>query len=60
LFNIKNKFVRQLFGSLTDLLPIFVVIFVFQIFVLRQPVPNLADIAIGTAFVVLGLTLFYW
>lgn len=58
MFNIKNKFVRQLFGSLTDLLPIFVVIFVFQIFVLRQPVPNLADIAIGTAFVVLGLTLF--
>jgi len=58
LFNIKNKFIRQLVGSFTDLLPIFAVIFVFQIFVLQQAVPNLADIAIGTAFVVLGLTLF--
>lgn len=41
-----------------DLLPIFVVIFVFQLFILRQPIPNLAEIAVGTAFVVLGLTLF--
>ena len=41
-----------------DLLPIFVVIFVFQLFILRQPIPNLGNIAIGTAFVVLGLTLF--
>jgi len=58
LLNVKNKFIRQLIGSVIDLLPIFAVIFVFQIFVLRQPVPNIADIAIGTAFVVLGLTLF--
>lgn len=41
-----------------DLLPIFVVIFIFQVFILKQPVPNLTDIAIGTFFVVLGLTLF--
>lgn len=39
-------------------MPIFAVIFVFQIFILRQPVPNLGDIFIGTIFVVLGLTLF--
>jgi len=58
LFQIKNKFLRQLFGSFMDLLPIFVVIFVFQLFILRQPIPNLAEIAVGTAFVVLGLTLF--
>lgn len=58
MLNVKNKFVRQLIGSVIDLLPIFAVIFVFQILVLRQPVPNIADIAIGTAFVVLGLTLF--
>ncbi len=58
MLNVKNKFIRQLIGSVIDLLPIFAVIFVFQIFVLRQPVPNIADIAIGTAFVVLGLTLF--
>ncbi len=58
MFQIKNKFLRQLFGSFMDLLPIFVVIFVFQLFILRQPIPNLAEIAVGTAFVVLGLTLF--
>jgi hypothetical protein len=58
LFPIKNKFIKQLIGSTYDLLPIFVVIFIFQIFVLRQPVPNLGDIAIGTIFVVIGLALF--
>jgi len=58
LFQVKNKFLRQLFGSFLDLLPIFAVIFVFQLFILRQPIPNIADIAVGTAFVVLGLTLF--
>jgi len=39
-------------------LPIFAVIFIFQLFILRQPIPNIADIAIGTAFVVVGLALF--
>jgi|TARA_R110002074_G_scaffold145034_1_gene293134 hypothetical protein len=58
LFNVKNKFVRQIIGSIKDLLPIFAVIFIFQIFILRQPVPNIGDIAVGTIFVVLGLTLF--
>jgi len=58
LFQVKNKFIRQLFGSFMDLLPILVVIFVFQLVILRQPIPNIADIAVGTAFVVIGLTLF--
>jgi len=58
LFQVKNKFIKQLFGSLMDLLPILVVIFVFQLFILRQPIPNITDIVVGTAFVVLGLTLF--
>ncbi|PHS72422.1 MAG: hypothetical protein COB22_05300 [Cycloclasticus sp.] len=58
MFNVKNKFLNQIIGSIFDLLPIFVVIFIFQIFVLQQPVPNLGDIVIGTFFVVLGLALF--
>lgn len=58
MFQVKNKFVKQLLGSFMDLLPIFAVIFVFQLFILHQPIPNLGSIAIGTAFVVLGLTLF--
>ncbi|AFT67832.1 MAG: hypothetical protein ACJA2Y_000039 [Cycloclasticus pugetii] len=58
MFQLKNKFINQLFGSFMDLLPIFSVVLFFQLFILRQPIPNIADIAIGTAFVVLGLTLF--
>ncbi|MCP5420309.1 MAG: DUF1538 domain-containing protein [Gammaproteobacteria bacterium] len=45
-------------GSLRDLLPIIAVIAFFQFFVLQQPLPNLVDILIGAAFVVLGLTFF--
>jgi len=47
-----------LLDSLRDLLPIIVVIAFFQIAVLRQPIPNFGEIALGIAFVVVGLTLF--
>ncbi|MGB1541194.1 MAG: DUF1538 family protein, partial [Cycloclasticus sp.] len=58
MLQVKNKFVKQLLGSFMDLLPIFAVIFIFQLFILRQPIPNITDIAVGTGFVVIGLTLF--
>jgi hypothetical protein len=44
--------------SLRDLLPIVLVIGFFQLAVLRQPIPNFGEIAIGFVFVVVGLTLF--
>lgn len=44
--------------SLRDLLPIVLVIGFFQLAVLRQPIPNFAEIAVGFVFVVVGLTLF--
>ena len=47
-----------IFESLRDLLPIIVVIGFFQLAVLRQPIPNFGEIAIGIVFVVIGLTLF--
>ncbi len=47
-----------MFDSLRDLLPIILVIGFFQFAVLRQPIPNLDEIAIGFVFVVIGLTLF--
>ncbi len=47
-----------LFDSLRDLLPIIVVIGFFQLVVLRQPIPNFGEIAVGVVFVVIGLTLF--
>jgi len=48
----------SLLDSLRDLAPIVAVIAFFQLIVLRQPIPNLLDLALGTAMVVIGLTLF--
>lgn len=50
--------IRQLGGSVRDLLPIVIVIAVFQFLVLRQPIPNLPQLLVGAMFVVVGLTLF--
>jgi hypothetical protein len=47
-----------LWTSLRDLLPIIVVIAVFQLFVFRQPMDNLGQLFGGLAMVVVGLTLF--
>ena len=44
--------------SLRSLLPIILVIGFFQIAVLQEPIPNLGEMTIGIAFVVIGLTLF--
>lgn len=51
-------FWKTLSGSLRDLLPIFVVIGFFQLVVLRQPIPDMGNLLIGTLFVIVGLTLF--
>lgn len=45
-------------GTLRDLAPILVIIAFFQFFVLQQPVDNLAEIAVGFVFVMLGLAIF--
>lgn len=45
-------------GSVRDLAPIFAVIAVFQLFVLQQPIPNVADLLVGAVLIVLGLTFF--
>jgi len=50
----------SLVDSIKDLTPIIVVIAFFQLAVLRQPIPDLADILVGTMLVVLGLTLFVY
>jgi hypothetical protein len=56
------QFIKNLLGQLRlsfqDLLPIIVVIGFFQLVVLQQPIPNLERILVGTALVILGLTLF--
>lgn len=45
-------------GTVRDLAPIILVIAFFQFIVLRQPVPNFIDIALGFLFVMLGLGIF--
>ena len=45
-------------SSLRDLLPIIFVIAFFQFLVLKQPIPNLGNLLVGTVFVVVGLSLF--
>lgn len=54
----KNRFLHQLIRSFRDLVPIVTVIVVFQLMVIRQPIPDVADLVVGMGFVVLGLTLF--
>ena len=45
-------------GSLRDLTPIVVVILFFQLVVLKQPLPNVAQLITGVIFVIMGLTFF--
>ena len=49
---------NNLINSLRDLTPIVAVILFFQFMILRQPLPGVLDILLGTLFVVLGLTIF--
>ena len=51
-------FLRPLWDSIRDLLPIIAVIGFFQLVVLQQPLPNFGQLLVGVLFVVLGLTLF--
>ena len=53
-------FARMLLGSVRDLAPLTVVILVFQLLVLRQPLDNLLALAEGAVLVVVGLTLFIY
>ncbi|BAS67350.1 DUF1538 domain-containing protein [Bathymodiolus septemdierum thioautotrophic gill symbiont] len=53
-------FAKNLLDSTKDLAPIVLVIAFFQLAVLQQSIPNFANIALGTGFVLLGLTLFIY
>ena len=53
-----RKLSRAMFGSLRDLAPILAVVLFFQLVVLQQPLPNVAELLLGVLFVVLGLTFF--
>lgn len=53
-----KRFFKLIVNSCFDLLPILVVVLVFQLLVIQQPIPNVADLIAGCLFVVLGLTFF--
>jgi hypothetical protein len=53
-----REFLHRLSTALRDLLPIILVIVAFQVLVLRQPFPNVAETLVGTLFVVIGLMFF--
>ena len=53
-----EQIILPLWQSTRDLLPIIVVIAFFQILVLQKPIPNMGQLFVGTALVVLGLSLF--
>ena len=53
-----QSLLRTLRDSARDLAPIILVIAAFQMLVLRQPIPDLLDLLVGCACVVVGLALF--
>lgn len=53
-----NRFFKQLFSSFLDLAPILAVVVIFQVLVIRQPIPDIVSLILGSVFVILGLSLF--
>lgn len=49
---------EALIGTVLDVLPIVGIMLAFQFLVLRQPIPNLKRVAVGSVYVIAGLTLF--
>ena len=51
-------FLKITLGSLRDLAPVVLLVLVFQLLVLGQPLPNALELGLGLVFVVFGLTFF--
>ncbi len=52
-----NSLIKMLSESVKDLLPLIGVLILFQLFVLRLPIPNIKNIVMGTLYAVIGLFL---
>ncbi len=52
------EFLAVLLQTLRDVLPIAAIVFGFQFFVIRRPVPHLGRVLLGFVYVLLGLALF--
>ncbi len=53
-----HDFSKILLATSIDVLPIIILIVVFQLLVLRQPIPHLRRLVVGGIYVVIGLALF--
>lgn len=53
-----KRFFKLIISSCFDLIPILVVVMIFQLLVIRQPLADVAHLISGTIMVVLGLTFF--
>ncbi len=53
-----KRFGLNILGACRDLLPIILVILIFQLAVVRQPFPDVLDVFVGLVLVILGLALF--
>jgi len=53
-----KRIVKPLLDSSRDLFPIIAVICFFQLFVLQQPFPDLANLLVGVFFVLIGMSFF--
>lgn len=51
---------KKIRDAFTDLLPIILVISFFQIFVLKQPLPQMGEVLFGAVLVVIGLSMFVY
>ena len=56
--NILSELLNTLLGTVIDVVPIAVIIFGFQFFVIRKKPANLAEILIGFVWVLIGLSFF--
>ena len=56
------SFISEMFfitlATIKDVLPIVLIIFGFQFFVIKRPLPNLKKVVIGIIYVILGLSFF--
>ena len=53
-----SELLYTLLGTITDVLPIALIIFGFQLFVLHKPIPRIGRVLAGFAYVLIGLAFF--
>lgn len=58
MLDILLEIVNTLKATVVDVLPILSIILVFQLFVIRKPIPNVKKVGVGFFYVLLGLALF--